>query len=216
MKYLYMGTSIESSNVALPTSRLIHWWKVYLHKRSLRASGREVPDEVTLHGIEHRARPDRRGALGATARLLARIAEECYRQLISWAYQLRGYVVLYDRHFLFDRCPPPAERAHRRLTDRLHYWFLEHVYPRPGLVIFLDASPEVMYARKQEVPLDRLRCDRESLITKAAYVDRFVRVDAAQPLDRVLANVRQLVEQHCGREDGKRRVRKQSAARQVM
>jgi hypothetical protein len=44
MKYLYMGLSIDSSNAALPTSRLVHWWKVRQHKRSLRASGREVPD----------------------------------------------------------------------------------------------------------------------------------------------------------------------------
>ena len=32
LKYVYMGTSIESSNAALPTSRLIHKLKVYQHK----------------------------------------------------------------------------------------------------------------------------------------------------------------------------------------
>ena len=95
LKYLYMGTSIESANYALPTSRLVHKWKVYQHKKSLKESGQDIPREVTLHGMEHRV--DKRGKLGGVGRLLRRVSEESYRQLVSWMFQVRGNVVLYDR-----------------------------------------------------------------------------------------------------------------------
>ena len=71
MKYIYMGAHIESSNIALPTSRLAYRLKVYLHKRSLARSGKHVPEKVTMHGIEHRI--DRRGKLVGFGRLLRRI-----------------------------------------------------------------------------------------------------------------------------------------------
>ncbi len=194
IKYLYMGVSIESSNIALPTSRLAHHLKVRRYKRSLKREGQVVPENVTLHDVKHRV--DRRGKLGATARLLSRIAEESFRQLVSWTYSIRGYVVLYDRHFLFDICAPPSSAADRRLTDRIHQWFLRRVYPKPSLVIFLDAPPEVLYARKQEVPEDYLQRDREALLANRQYAKHFIRVDATQPLDQVVAVVTDIIMQH--------------------
>ena len=138
-----MGMSVESSNVVLPTSRLAHRVKIAQHKRALRNSGKPVPSEIQLHGIEHRS--DRRGRLGAVARLLRRVSEEAYRQIVSWVLQWRGQVVLYDRHFLFDALPRPSDRTapDHRLTDRIHNWFLYRLYPRPDLVILLDAPPVV-------------------------------------------------------------------------
>lgn len=193
--YLYMGVSVESSNVALPTSRLVHWWKVHKHKQSLRASGADVPAVVSLHSLEHRN--VQRGMLGATARLVNRVAEESYRQVISWVYQRRGYVVLYDRHFLFDCCPTPSDAPPQRWTDRLHRWFLQRVYPKPRLVILLDAPPEVLYARKQEVPTDYLQANRDSLWAKKSFVADFVRVDSTQPVDQVVARVSELILKRC-------------------
>lgn len=188
LKYLYMGTSVESSNVSLPTSRLAHRFKVAAHKRSLRRSGRALPSEVHLHGLEHRT--DRRGKLGGFLRLLRRVSEESYRQLVSWRYQRRGHVVLYDRHFLFDALPRPSQRhQRRRLTDRIHHWFLYRLYPRPDLVILLDAPSEVLYARKQEVPPERLDMERAALREKLEYVEHCVTIDASQPLHVVLAEV---------------------------
>ncbi len=180
--YLYMGTSIESSNYALPTSRLIHWWKVRKHKQSLRQSGKEIPDNVNLHGIEHRV--DKRGKLGGLIRLLRRVSEESYRQLVSWTFQLRGKVVLYDRHFLFDACPVPGDPGKHRITDRIHHWFLKSFYPRPGLVIFLDAPAEVLFSRKQEVPVDYLEQDRMKLMAKRSYAQKFITVDATRTVGR--------------------------------
>lgn len=201
LKYLYMGMSIESSNVALPTSRLAHRIKVAQHKRSLKLSSQPVPSEINLHGVEHRV--DRRGRVGAVARLLRRVSEESYRQLASWIYQWRGHVVLCDRHFLFDSLPPPSARhVPRRATERLHNWFLFRLYPRPDLVVLLDAPPEVLYARKQEVPVDYLRTERGRLLKNLEYASEWVRVDASLPFDEVLATVNQAIVERLGRGAG--------------
>jgi thymidylate kinase len=197
IKYLYMGTSIESSNVALPTSRLIHQWKVYRHRKSLERRGDAIPESITLHGLEHRV--ETRGKIGAFIRLLRRVSEESYRQLYSWAYQLRGNVVLYDRHFLFDACPVPTDPGKHRLTDRINHWFLKKLYPRPDLAIFLDAPVDVLYARKQEVPREYLDRERKCLLQKRCYARKFVSVDTTRPLDEVIDLVHNLILEHCAK-----------------
>ena len=195
LKYIYMGTSIESSNVALPTSRLIHKWKVYQHKKSLQRAGKDVPSKVNLHGIEHRG--DKRGKLGGGVRLLRRVSEEIYRQLVSWLYQIRGNVVLYDRHFLLDSCPPPGDTSQYRFTEACHHWFLKKFYPRPGLAIFLDAPAEVMYARKQEVPIEFLELNRVKLLKNSCYAKMFISVDSTKPLEEVVSTVNGLINDYC-------------------
>lgn len=195
LKYIYMGMSVESSNIALPTSRLIHRIKVMQYRRALRRRGEDVPADVTLHGVEHRR--DHRGRVGAVGRLLRRISEESYRQLWSWGYQLRGKVVVYDRHFLFDSLPRPSQRGSgRRMTDRIHDWFLYRLYPRPDLTILLVAEPQTLYSRKQEVPMDYLTADLEALRAKRSYAKAFAEVDASQSLDLVVAAVGGLIAEH--------------------
>ena len=195
LKYLYMGTSIESSNLALPTSRLAHRIKVAEQRRALRKAGRPVPEVIELHGVEHRV--DRRGKLGAAARLFKRISEETYRELRSWMYQRQGYTMLYDRHFLFDAVSDPERPpSSRRLTDRIHDWFLLNVYPRPDLVILLDAPNFVLLARKQEVPAAMLDDYRRALIAKTTYAESVAHIDASAPYDTVLSSVREVIARH--------------------
>ena len=197
LKYLYMGTSIESANYALPTSRLVHQWKVYRYKKALLRAGQGIPDNVKLHGPEHRY--DKRGTIGGIGRLLRRVSEESYRQLISWIFQLRGKVVLYDRHFLFDACPAPNDSGKHRFTDRLHYWFLRFLYPRPDLAIMLDAPSDVMYSRKQEVPPELLEQERNSLLQKRSYAKKFVQVDTTKPLKDVVQDINEILITHCSK-----------------
>ncbi len=189
VKYLYMGMNPQSSNFALPTSRLIYRLKMNRFQRQSYASENGVPAFMSLHTIEHRR--DRRGRIGAGARLLNRMAEETYRQFVSWIFQLRGYIVLYDRHFLFDFSTKNHEVSDhsKRLSSRIHLWFLNHIYPMPDLIIFLDAPPEILLTRKQEVPLEYLQARREAFLDKGEEVSGFVRVDADQPLDTVYEEV---------------------------
>ena len=178
-RYLYMGINVESSNVALPTSRLL---------QRLR-HGRRRPASTHATGA---ARPRPRGARGAlrsAARLLYRLSEEWYRQLLCWSYELGGAIVLCDRHFLYDFYEPPGRRAAKGLADRLHLWILEHLYPRPDLVLFLDAPAELLMARKGEASLGFLEARRAAMLEIGAGDPRFARIDATQPLDAVTAEV---------------------------
>ncbi len=97
VKCLYMGINIEASNHALPTSRLVAYFK----RRQNKESGvyRCVDDSAPVRGNAKRGLS---GWLWATGRLINRLLEEWYRRLLSWGYQMSGYAVVYDRHFLYD------------------------------------------------------------------------------------------------------------------
>jgi thymidylate kinase len=117
------------------------------------------------------------------------LAEEWYRQLFSWFYQMRGYIVLYDRHFLFDFAIAVDDASHDSLTRRLHRWCVRHVYPRPTLVVYLDAPAEVLFARKGEWGLEALERRRQAFLQLGKQTPNFVQVDATQPLGEVYAEV---------------------------
>jgi len=179
--YLYMGTNAASSNFALPSTRFVYALKVRLERQARRKRGEATSGPISLHGIEHRR--DTRGHLWAAARLANRVAEETMRQIVSWVYQARGSVVVYDRHFLFDFSSENDQQ--RRLSERLHMWFLEHVYPKPHLVLFLDAPSSVLYDRKHEVPEDYLDGRRRVFLQRGSSMARFALIDATEPPEKV-------------------------------
>jgi thymidylate kinase len=204
MKYLYMGIHIPSSNVALPTSRLAYYLKLRSYQKSGKNANLTLPKSVPVHHPEYR--PVQRGIIGTAARLFNRISEESFRQIVSWSYQLRGYIVLYDRHFLFDFAPKRNGDGKRRqhFSDRLHFWFLNHLYPRPDMVIFLDAPPKVLLARKNEGTYEYLQTRREMYLEQGKKVTNFIRIDATQPLDAVYSEIVQHItslynEKHFGK-----------------
>jgi thymidylate kinase len=183
-KYLYMGVEVSASNFALPTSRLA---------RRLRGRSRGVTGmaegEVSRATSEPGPRGGRRGRLRSVARLANRLAEEWYRHLVSWHYQWRGFVVLYDRYFLFDFAPEILVAKTLSREQRLHLWCLTHLCPRPDLVIFLDAPGTVLFARKAESSVEELERRRQGFLQQAEKSADFVRVDATQPLAEVYDEV---------------------------
>jgi thymidylate kinase len=148
-----------------------------------------VPEFIPTHQLE--SRKVERGTIGATARMLNRLAEHWFRQMIAWSYQWRGYIVLYDRHFLFEFATRSIDthRYNLRLSDRFHLWCVHHLYPRPDLVIFLDAPPEVLLSRKGEWATEHLERHSLALLEQGKNMANFIRVDATQPLDKVYADV---------------------------
>lgn len=186
VKLLYMGMNPESGRFALPTTRFVHALK---RRRVRRRDPAAASAGRSLHSIEHRR--DERGRLWAAARLANRICEESVRQCVSWWYQARGAIVVYDRHYLFD-FTPTSDRP-QRLSSRLHLWFLEHVYPKPDLVILLDAPPDVLVARKSEVPASYLESRRRAFLKRGATLPNFVVVDSDRPFDRVYDDVAQQI-----------------------
>jgi thymidylate kinase len=61
--------------------------------------------------------------------------------------------------------------------------------PQPDKVFFLDAPPDVLLARKQEVSRDALEISRERYLDLAASHPRFQIIDSSQPLNEVIAVV---------------------------
>ena len=181
-KYLYMGVSISSSNTALFTSRLAELVK---RRSSRRRAASAAEGAMSGRGPK---RGWRRG-VRAGARLANRLADAWFRQGLSWYYQLRGRVVLYDRHFVFDFAPEITAGSPDSWEKRLHRWCLTHLYPSPDLVIFLDAPGEVLFARKGELTVAELERRRQGFLRQGERLPNFVRVDATRPLDVVYQDV---------------------------
>lgn len=188
-KYLYMGINVEASNYALPWSRLIE----YLRER------KREPTAATSASTQPGRRPQWLAGttLWAAFRLVNRLMEECYRQLLSWQYQLCGYIVLYDRHFLFDFSLDGVGSDWRSFDARLHRWFLTHLYPVPDMVIYLDAPAEVLFARKGEKSVEELTRRRQGFLRIKDRYSGFVVVDATQPIHQVYADVLRCISQFC-------------------
>lgn len=178
-KYLYMGVDIPASNLALPTSR----WVERLKSRPESAGPADTGTRP------HHPGPGRRGGgLRGFARLGNRLAEEWFRQLVSWVHQARGFTVLYDRHFVFDFAPEIAG-GDEPVDRRIHRWCLMHFYPRPDMVIFLDAPGALLFARKGESTIAELERRRQGFLRLGQRTPGFVRVDATRALPEVYAEV---------------------------
>lgn len=191
-KYVYMGINQEASNVALPTTLL--WKKIK------RASGRRTeaggpPDPSRLQSIPKSPLKRLARELKSDLRTANLIAEEWFRQFVTWYYQVRGYVVIFDRHFYFDYYKHHiANRSSARtLGDRVHGFMLKHIYPKPDLVIFLDAPAEVLFSRKSEGTIELLEQRRQEYLQFQHMVEFFKTVDATQSIDEVAHQVCSLI-----------------------
>jgi thymidylate kinase len=192
VRYLYMGVSTDSSNVMLPTTRLA--------RRIKRARG-SPPDTAgpPSHGPRRprsRSFVRRRVAdLRAALRVGNRLAEEWYRQWLAWRWTRSGAIVLFDRHFFVDyhAYDVDDDAGGRSWSQRLHGLMLGRLYPRPDLVIYLDAPGAVLLARKGEGTVEALERRRDEYRAIAGHVDDFVEVDATQPVDAVTDRVAEII-----------------------
>lgn len=192
IKYLYMGVSRQSSNRMLPTTWLL--WQV---KRLAGKREKGGPPDPSRRKSGGRGSPLKRLLRQGkeAARLMNLLAEEGYRQLLTSYYQLRGYTVLFDRHFYLDYyahdVAPEIDR--RSPWQRLHGYLLQHVLPRPALVVLLDAPAEVLFARKPEGSVELLEQRRQEYwrLLQSAQENglRFTVVDATQEPDSVAAAI---------------------------
>ena len=66
--------------------------------------------------------------------------------------------------------------------------------PQPDIVFFLDAAPEVLLSRKQEVSHEALGASRRAYLSLASENPRLKVIDASQPLELVIAAVIQEIE----------------------
>ena len=178
VRYIYMGVNPDASNHQLPTTRLAN--------RVKRArAGRPA---------SKRARRAVRSAL----RMANRIAEEWYRQLLATFHRRRGRIVVFDRHFAADYHAADVAAVDRTLARRVHGFVLTHLYPKPDLVVFLDAPPEILFSRKGEGTLESLAHRREEYKRLGALHEAFAVVEAAEPLETVVPRVAAIIRRHSG------------------
>lgn len=193
MKYIYMGTAIQSSNITLPTTRLILYLKLRAHQKTVKTA-----DKTSSFHEYNEHNKIKRGKIKATISLLNRLSEEWYRQLVSFIFRMRGYIVLFDRHFIFEYAVQAEElkKTNMELSERIHLWLLYHFYPKPDLVIFLDAPAELLIKRKNEWPIERLKAHQEAVCKLGESMPNFIRIDATQTVGKVYADVCESILHH--------------------
>jgi thymidylate kinase len=65
--------------------------------------------------------------------------------------------------------------------------------PQPDLVLFLDAEPDVLLSRKQEVSVEALKQSRAAYLKLAASHKKIQIVNVSKPLEQVIEEVRSLI-----------------------
>lgn len=165
--------------------------KYHLRPKALPASmGGDVP-VTDPHGKAAR------GWLLSTMKLLYLFADYWigYPQSI-WAATLRTRLLLFDRYF-YDVVVDP--RRVRYGGPRWLPGFLMRLLPRPEKVILLNAPPNVLWSRKQEVSYDEVVRQQQEFLRIADAIPRAIVLDAARPIDEVVRLTRRAVIDHLSR-----------------
>jgi predicted ATP-grasp superfamily ATP-dependent carboligase/thymidylate kinase len=196
--YLYMGVNPDSSNLLLPSTRLI---------RAVRRVRGITPD---TGGPRDSTRPDGVPSKGRTRhslrwartslRLANRFAEEWQRALVASVQRRRGSIVIFDRHFFADYYAYDVAPGRRSTSRRLHGFVLARLYPKPDLVLYLDAPAETLLRRKGEGTLELLARRRREYLELGQVMSNFAVVDADRPLPDVVGEVEAIVEAFAGGE----------------
>ena len=126
------------------------------------------------------------------------ILEEWLRQAVAWRYARAGYLVVFDRHFLADYYHADVEPSgtRRPAVRALHGWMLQHLYPRPDLVVCLDAPASVLHARRPETSPQWLELRRQQYLGLSDAVPAFVVIDADRPIEAVFTDVVDTIRHH--------------------
>lgn len=188
-RHVYMGVNLESSNLLLPTTRLLLEAK-RLRGRRPDAVGPPRSQPRQSGGVVRRVL----GGVKSALRLLNWAAEEWFRQAVVWWHQRRGYVVVLDRHFYADYYRHGiANGEDVPLASRLHGAMLARFYPRPDLFILLDAPAEVLFNRKGEGTVLLLAERQQEYREMCAAQGNCEVVSAEQPVEEAVAQIAAMI-----------------------
>ena len=191
VKYIYMGLNTGAANYALPTTRL---WSAR-RRRKWRKAG--IRDFDELQRIKRTSKitpipfyrwPDNiaRKVLG----LVNNIFEEWYRHFIAWVFEKRGYIVIFDRHFIYDfhGVNGNGQSSLYRAKRQIHDFILKKTISDPELVICLDAPSEIIFSRKNEFTIKEIDIKRRNYLSLAGMLDNFTIIDANKSLESVVSD----------------------------
>lgn len=119
---------------------------------------------------------------------------------ILWR-RVKSTLILFDRYF-DDLAVDP--RRYRYSGPQWLARLASRLVPRPDLVICLDAPPEVLQGRKQEVPPEETARQRQAYLDLARTLPNARVVDASRPLDEVVAEVEKIVLDHMAERTARR------------
>ncbi len=132
-----------------------------------------------------------RGMFGSIAKLLYFWAVYLIgAPLWTFPRRVSSTLVIFDRYY-HDILADP--RRYRYSAPLGWARWLSWLVPQPELVFILDASPEVVQARKREVPFVESARQREAYLALASLLRTAHVIDAAQPLEKVVADVMTIV-----------------------
>lgn len=170
----------------------------YIHLRPRLA---RTPDKNSVPVTDPHGVPPR-GWLGSIAKVVYFFLDYTLGYLFKIRPLLvRSTFVVFDRYY------------HDMLVDPRRYryggpmWlarFIGKLIPKPDLVILLDAPPEVLQARKKEVPFEESARQRSAYLKLVQGMKNGVVIDASQPLDKVVADVNKTVLDFMAKRTGKR------------
>ena len=193
VRTVYMGINLETSRLMLPTTRLLLSLRrsrgkaAHLVASSDPSRRRNAPADGRRHPLR---------SLKSGLGLVNWLAEEWFRQGVARYHRLRGNVVVFDRHFLADYYHfdvAPENHTTRPLARRVHGFHLERLYPRPDLVVCLDAPATTLAERKQEAGVEWLEGRRRQYLEMSKVFPNFVVVDASGPLDQVTDEIARVI-----------------------
>jgi thymidylate kinase len=98
---------------------------------------------------------------------------------------VKSTLVVFDRYY-YDLLIDP-----KRYRYGGPMWFarlIDKLIPKPDIVILLDAPPEVLQARKQEVPFEETARQREAYLQYVKKHKNGVVIDASKPLKHVVCS----------------------------
>jgi predicted ATP-grasp superfamily ATP-dependent carboligase/thymidylate kinase len=219
IKYIYMGMNVEASNIMLPTTR---WWET--RKKNKGISGHVIPKnnpqaiapEQTHSSSDSLEQNHEKPAVSVNLaktkhprnirRLVSRkirksvglgnrVLEEWYRQLVAWIYVKRGFIVLFDRHFIYDYYHQDMQTDNKNISlkRRIHGFVLRHTLREPDLLIILDAPGQVVFARKGEFNPEFLEIKRNQYLQLQNIVKNSTVIDATLPLESVVHNTKECI-----------------------
>jgi thymidylate kinase len=191
VRTIYMGVNLEASSLMLPTTRAL------LLARRARGHRPDLVASRLTPATDEGSGNWRRGAKDA-ARMSVWALEEWLREAVAGWYTAAGNIVVFDRHFFADYYHSDVTGSGRRRggAARVHGWMLQHLYPKPELVICLDAPADVLYSRKPEATPEWLDQRRRQYLDLAGVVPAFAVVDATRPVDAVLTEVVDIITDH--------------------
>jgi thymidylate kinase len=141
-------------------------------------------DATNPHGSQAR------GRLGSMLKILYFLVD--YTAGYFWKVRplLKDSLVVFDRYY-HDILVDP-----RRYRYRGPMWLVRwgaKLVPKPDIFVLLDAPPEVLYSRKQEVAFAETVRQREAYLDLIGRLNNGRVVDASVPLDQVIADVRRII-----------------------